>query len=195
MEGLNAVCSRKATDPERFFPLGLQRSGLGTFGVGYPSRAAARRALARRGLGAKKFSASFPELNSALNRYEAVLTCNMPGRMRRCGPLLNWLYPGLGIRGLEIAPDVMGKSFEIAASGAVLVVDWTPEFDQLGFIHGKHALFYNDLSEIPRLWKTWRFNHAALAEIGQAGSDLVREQHTWDERVREIEDIIRAEVK
>jgi len=185
-DGIPTAVVWKGFDGDVFRPLGLERSGLGTFGVQYPSRRAAQIALRRRRLSAEWFRMPFAELNPRLNTYEAVLVTNSSGRSRRGATVLNWLHPGLGLRDSCGAPTVLAKSFEVAGSGAVLVCDRSPELDEMGFIHGETALVYDRPESLPKIWREWRERHEALRTIGEAGSAVAHSRHTWRHRARAL---------
>lgn len=193
-DGIRAAVVHKAFDPEAIHPLGDARRGLGTFGHPYPPRRAADAALARRGAAPEHFQAPFAELNAHLNRYEAVLVCNMVGLGRRGGRLLDRLHPGWGVRGLALGPELMLKSFEVAGSGAVLLTDYSPDLAALGFRHGETALVYRDLDELVEVWTAWRDDHEGLAAIGEAGARLAAERHTWTHRADELAHVLEREL-
>lgn len=191
-DGIPAETVWKGFEGSRFFPLGFNRIGLGTFGMAYPARKATRIAMKRRRLDCKVFSCAYSELNRWLNCFEAVLVTNSSGKSRLGSTALNWIKPGLGLRMVDGAPDVLAKSFQVAASGAVLLTDRSPEFEQMGFVHGETALIYEEIGEVADLWREWKGHPESLRKIGTAGSALMHERHTFGHRARRLRKVLEA---
>ncbi len=185
-DGIRSEVVWKGFDSDIFHPLALPRRGLGTFGARYPSRRAAETALRRRGLEVARFSCPFQALNLKLNQFEAVLVTNSSGNYRRGGALMNWLYPGLGVRSSDGAPDVLTKSFEVAGSGAVLLCDRSPELEEMGFVHGKTALIYDRPACLAKTWRKSMDDPELLASIGAASSALAHSRHSWRHRAQDL---------
>lgn len=189
-DGISAEVVWKGFEGSCFHPLGFERNGLGTFGSPYPSRRATQTALKRKRIRFETFSCAYSELNSQLNRFEAILVTNSSGSARHGSTFLNWLRPGLGLRFAHGAPDVLGKSFEVAGSGAVLLTDPSPEFDEMGFVHGKTALIYEEIGDVVDVWRKWKDDPESLRRIGTAASQLVHERHTFDHRAQRLREVL-----
>ena len=80
--------------------------------------------------------------------------------------------------------QVAHKSFEIAASGGVLLAEATAEH-RAAFEDGKEALFFTDLADCARLIREYLPRPEARAEIARAGHRrAVESGYSNDERLR-----------
>ncbi len=88
--------------------------------------------------------------------------------------------------------QVAHKSFEIAASGGVLLAEATAEHLSV-FEQGKEALFFTDLADCARLIREYLPKPEARAEIAQAGHRrAVEAGYSNDERLRQAMDTVRS---
>lgn len=85
------------------------------------------------------------------------------------------------------AGDVSGgffmKNLEAMACGCLLIAQYSPCFEKLGFVHGKHLLLWNSFSDLVDLTRRYLDDHEARARIAREGRKLVASKHTWDSRV------------
>ncbi len=100
---------------------------------------------------------------------------------------------GAGMGTVLPAPYILGKHFEIPATGTVMVTDRlvAPMMERLGFIEGIHYLAStpNTLETDISNWLQPE-NLENLEKIGLAGHQLVKERHTLAKRVKEFEKVV-----
>lgn len=190
-DGVAAEVLLKGYAGDAFHQLGVQRNGLGSFGAPYPPREYARHRLHRAGLAVTHFKCEFQELNHQLNCFEAMLICNMPGSWVVNGKVPFGIRTRLGLRNLDRAPDLLGKTFEAAAAGAVPLVDEAADLQVAGFADQQNCLTYTSFEELIQKWRSVKDQHEVLKTIGDSASMLARSRHTWRHRVMELEMILR----
>ena len=190
-DGVPSAWVAKAFDPEVFGDLGRPRSGLGYYGRTYHARRAMLDHLRWRRIPVERFSCPYDEVNSHLNRYLAILLCNLSGQLRPIvGRPLNVLAPSLAVR-LGPAGEPMLKNFEVAGAGCAPVTDRLPELAELGFVDGETMVGYDDFDELTDRLRHLLADPERLAAIGRAAAVLAHDRHTWDHRARQLDGIIR----
>ena len=83
------------------------------------------------------------------------------------------------------------KNLEAMACGCLLISQYTPCFDRLGFVSGKHLLLWKTFRELVDLTEYYLENDAARKEIAFEGRDFVLNNHTWDHRVDTLLNVIK----
>jgi hypothetical protein len=188
--GINTLWVPKAIDPLLSFDKEEGRHGLCYFGEIYEARRMMLKHLRQRKVSYEHVRCGFAELNDVLNKYTASLICNMSIQQRK-GSAKRWLSR----RGwLEVmpGPETMQKNFESAASGCVAFCDYIPEFDELEFRDGETVVTYRDFDELVDKLRYYKDHEDELRSIGRRGARLCNERHTWDIRVRQVENLLRA---
>lgn len=88
----------------------------------------------------------------------------------------------------NIANDINYRSFETIGCGTLLLTNYNPQYDELGFIHGENCFMYKNedhLYEIMRELSEWNEDHDKIALSGLK----LAEKHTYDERVKNLLEI------
>jgi len=84
------------------------------------------------------------------------------------------------------------RIFEGMACGALMITEETDSgLDRL-FKRGEHLVVFRDDKEMYRLIDCYLAHDAEREQIAQAGQALVRAQHTWDERMKELLNMVTA---
>jgi glycosyl transferase family 1 len=191
-DGVHAVWIPKGYDARRIADLGddVREARYGYFGRLYPARQRMLGRLERSGVPVERVSCSYGDLNRYLNRFDAVLICNMallgarqvPARVLRKlpAPLLRE-RPG---------PEPMIKNFEVAAAGAAPVCDALPDLDALGFRDGETMVSYRSFDELVENVRHYDREPDRLREIGRRAATFVAEHHTWDHRTAQFEQLV-----
>jgi hypothetical protein len=191
-DGVHAVWIPKGYDAMRIVDLGDEGrvDRLGYFGYPYLGRRHMLQRVERAGIAVNCVRCSYDELNRNLNRFQAVLICNMeiagakhvPMRvLRRMPPALLWTRPG---------PEPMAKNFEIPAAGAAPVCDLHPDLLALGFRDGETMVSYRTFDELVEKVLAYDRDPARLRDIGRKAAAFVAENHSWNQRAAEFEHLV-----
>lgn len=189
--GVTAEVVHKGFDPA-ISDFSLERvKTFGTFGHEYPARALMRTELRRAGIEAQFFRVPFSALGATLNEYLAVIMCTFDARLRApaIGRQFYRYLPRMFVV-LGVAPEPMGKLFEVAAAGTAPLVDWTPDLELLGFRDGENAVIYRSLDELIEKALHYREMPEELRTIGRAAGRLAGEKHSWTQRARELRAVL-----
>ena len=84
---------------------------------------------------------------------------------------------------LNIANDINYRSFETLGCGTLLLTNYNPQYDELGFVDGHNCLMYKTQEELEDKIRFVKTNN--VEEIAKRGLKLSR-QHTYDERVKSL---------
>jgi len=106
-----------------------------------------------------------------LSEYVCSLTSTLKGKTKAT---TNWL---------------VCKYFEIMASGTVLVANWCPEMDELGFVDMENYV-KADTSNFETIVKDIIFNAHAYEDIAQAGREFTRTYHTIERRMETLRKLL-----
>jgi hypothetical protein len=191
-DGVHAVWIPKGYDATRIVDLGDdgRDARFGYFGNVYLARREMLRRLERAGIAVERMSCPYDELNRSLNRFEAVLVCNMevlgakhvPMRvMRRVPSFLLRARPG---------PEPMIKNFEVPAAGAAPICDLVPDLAELGFRDAETMVSYRSLDELVEKVRHYDCEPERLRAIGRQAAAFVAEHHTWDHRAAQFEELV-----
>lgn len=180
--GIDAAFIPKAFPAGTFSDLGLHRSGYGYYGARYRSRAAMLDYLRHRRVPVETFEVPFDSLNRELNRYAGIVTCNLEGLVPSTwARVLHRVRPRWGVR-LQPGPELMLRSFEVAASGCCGFCDEIPEMAELGFVDGHTVLTYRSFDELVDKMRHYQ-DSPELVAIGKRAAQLAANRHTWDHRM------------
>lgn len=78
------------------------------------------------------------------------------------------------------------KYLEAMSSGCLLISQWSPCFERLGFVSGEHLFLYDSFEEMVDLARYYLDHDKERGEIAFRGSRFVAENHTWKHRVDEL---------
>lgn len=78
------------------------------------------------------------------------------------------------------------KYLEAMASGCLLISQWSPCFERLGFVSGEHLLLYDSFEEMVDLVRHYLDHDEERKEMAFQGNRFVVENHTWRHRVDEL---------
>jgi len=84
---------------------------------------------------------------------------------------------------LNIANDINYRSFETLGCGTLLLTNYNPQYDELGFVDGENCLMYKTQEELEEKIRFVKTNN--VEEIAKKGFDL-SSQHTYNSRVQEL---------
>lgn len=191
--GFDTILIHKAYEPTRFFDLDKERHGYCTFGSPYRSRLAMVARLHAGRVPFGQFQCPYDDLNSELNRYLGLLTTVQGATVRggKVGRAIERYRPGT-LLNLQAAAEPMAKHFEAAAAGCAVLTDYTKDLDVLGFVDGTSVITYTSFDDLVERGRHYLSNPDDLRSIGQEGSRLCRERHTWSHRVASLRDAIEA---
>lgn len=86
---------------------------------------------------------------------------------------------------LSSGSDLNPRTFEIMASGALLITDPQDNMNTF-FKDKKHLIIYNHLFQIPSLIKHYLKNEPERLKIAKLGQEEVRTKHNYDLRAKEL---------
>lgn len=170
-------------EPEGFHDMRLERS-IGVLSTGrlnpetYPFRDKVHRALVDTGY------------YHRIGRPEEGTVEDTPAQRLDYATHLN--RARISVQGTSRYNYVTRKSFEIPACGTVLLTDWIPEMEDLGFRPGRNCWTYgleNTAGQIRdgvEALLSLPPDDSLLHQIADAGHDLVHARHTAEARAREF---------
>jgi len=85
------------------------------------------------------------------------------------------------------------KYLEAMSSGCLLISQWSPCFEKLGFVSGEHLLLYNTFQEMVEWSEYYLENPKEREEIAFRGSRFVVDNHSWKHRVDDLIKILEGE--
>jgi len=95
---------------------------------------------------------------------------------------------------MNIANDINYRSFETIACGTVLLTNYNPQYDALGFVDGQNCFMYSDQQDLIRkttqLLRMIDDPSKPLDKIVANGRQLFLEKHTFDHRAKQIIDMM-----
>lgn len=84
---------------------------------------------------------------------------------------------------LNIANDINYRSFETLGCGTLLLTNYNPQYDELGFVDGENCLMYKTQEELEEKIRFVKTND--VEEIAKKGLDLSR-HHTYNRRIKQL---------
>jgi hypothetical protein len=91
--------------------------------------------------------------------------------------------------------DANVRTFEAMAAGALLVTSLPSELSAIGFRDGVHFVGYRNETEIIGLVRTYLADQAARRTVAAAGRELVLREHTYDNRIHTLLELIEGLAK
>ena len=191
-DGVPAVWIPKGYDRERIRDLGDDppRRRFGYFGRTYPARRLMLERVGRAGFAVDHLACNYDDLNAHLNRFDALLVCNMEllGARRLPARVISRLpTPLLRER---TGPEPMIKNFEIAGAGAAPVCDTLADLDALGFRDGETMVSYSTFDELVEKLHDYERTPERWRQIGRRAAAFVAAHHTWDHRAEQLEQLV-----
>lgn len=84
---------------------------------------------------------------------------------------------------INLANDINYRSFETIGCETLLLTNYNPQYEKLGFIHGENCLMYNDQSSLCQLIEACKLDPNLVYNISKNGYKLAQ-KHTYDQRAR-----------
>ena len=85
----------------------------------------------------------------------------------------------------NIANDINYRSFETIGCGTVLLTNYNPQYEKLGFIDEHNCLFYKDFNELNIKLDKFIKKYDKLKEVGKNALELSK-KHTYDVRAKQL---------
>ena len=86
---------------------------------------------------------------------------------------------------INLANDINYRSFETLACNTMLLTNYNPQYEKLGFKDGINCMMYNDIEELRNKIELCKSNPTLVRNISDAGFDLAK-QNTYKERAKKI---------
>lgn len=97
---------------------------------------------------------------------------------------------------MNISNDINYRSFETLACQTVLLTNYNPQYEQLGFIDGKNCFIYSDhrdmIVKVTELIEMMSHPSNPIEQIALNGRELFLSKHTYNHRASEIFNMIRG---
>lgn len=90
----------------------------------------------------------------------------------------------------NISVDINYRNFETMGCNTCLLTSAHPDYKELGIIHGKNCLIYEDAIQMINYAKYAIKNHAYREDISKSGYELVKNNHTYKNRAQTILEIL-----
>jgi spore maturation protein CgeB len=84
---------------------------------------------------------------------------------------------------LNIANDINYRSFETIGCGTILLTNYNPQYEELGFEDGVNCLMYKDEDSLTEYITMVKYKD--MTDIAKAGLEFAK-KHTYDERVKSL---------
>jgi len=86
---------------------------------------------------------------------------------------------------INLANDINYRSFETIGCETLLLTNYNPQYEKLGFIDGKNCLMYRDVNDLCHKIEACQTDSEMVVSISKAGYELA-EQHTYDRRASQL---------
>jgi hypothetical protein len=86
---------------------------------------------------------------------------------------------------INLANDINYRSFETIGCETLLLTNYNPQYEKLGFIDGENCLMYRDVNDLCHKIEACQIDSEMVASISKAGYELA-EQHTYDRRASQL---------
>jgi hypothetical protein len=86
---------------------------------------------------------------------------------------------------VNLANDINYRSFETLGCGTLLLTNYNPQYEKLGFVDGENCLMYHDPSTLCEKIEYCQNNPAEVRRISIEGQRLAK-RHTYDIRAKKI---------
>src|SRR5262249_3986986 len=90
----------------------------------------------------------------------------------------------------DFPQDANLRTFEAMGAGALLITSLPSELTQIGFEEGVHFIGYRDVQEIKPLARRYLSEDSARQSIARAARAKVLREHTYDERVKRLLELV-----
>jgi hypothetical protein len=90
---------------------------------------------------------------------------------------------------INLANDINYRSFETIGCGTVLITNYNPQYEKLGFIDEHNCLMYKTMQELEGKLKKYIRQYDKLENIITNGTELAKE-HTFLKRAQEVTKLI-----
>ena len=90
----------------------------------------------------------------------------------------------------NISVDINYRNFETMGCHTCLLTSAHPDYAELGIIHGENCLIYQDSIQMVGYAKHAIQNHTYREDISKAGYNLVKQNHTYNNRTQRILEIL-----
>lgn len=84
---------------------------------------------------------------------------------------------------INLANDINYRSFETIGCETLLLTNYNPQYEKLGFIHGENCLMYRDQQSLFRSIEACQMDPNLITTISRNGYRLSR-RHTYDDRAK-----------
>ena len=86
------------------------------------------------------------------------------------------------------------KFTEFTSCGSFVLTDKPQDFDELGFVNGKHLVLYKNLNDLQDKINYYLKNDKERESIALNGMNFVRQNHSNEVRVKQMLDVIKNNV-
>ena len=86
---------------------------------------------------------------------------------------------------INLANDINYRSFETIGCGTVLLTNYNPQYEKLGFIDEHNCLMYKNLQDLEYKIEKYVEQHDKLKEIGNNALELSK-KHTYNVRAKQL---------
>jgi len=86
---------------------------------------------------------------------------------------------------INLANDINYRSFETIACNTMLLTNYNPQYEKLGFEDGVNCMMYRDIEELCKKIELCQSDSRLITKISEAGYNLSR-QHTYNKRAEKI---------
>lgn len=86
---------------------------------------------------------------------------------------------------INLANDINYRSFETLGCGTLLLTNYNPQYEELGFVDGKNCLIYRDVESLCKKIEYCIENPESVKEITKNGIELAK-NHTYDIRAKNL---------
>ena len=86
---------------------------------------------------------------------------------------------------INLANDINYRSFETIGCETLLLTNYNPQYEKLGFIHGENCLMYQDQKSLFRNIEACQMDADLITTISRNGY-LLSSRHTYDDRAKKL---------
>lgn len=86
---------------------------------------------------------------------------------------------------INLANDINGRSFETIGCETLLLTNYNPQYEKLGFKDGENCLMYRDMNSLCEKIEACQMDSEMVDSISKAGYELSK-RHTFDERAKKL---------
>jgi len=86
---------------------------------------------------------------------------------------------------INLANDINYRSFETIGCETLLLTNYNPQYEKLGFKDGENCLMYTDIDSLCRKIEACQIDSDMVINISKKGFELA-DKHTYDERAKRL---------